>query len=361
MNYGPEMHTYRGKTIGVYGGKFLPFHKGHLACILEAQSHVDILFVVVGYDEEYDRQLCKGTKFDYVSPRIRERWITEELKNFKNIRVLSQYERRSDNYMNDDSIHISYQELLNRIGGRIDKVFSSEHEYTGYFKKYLPMAEHVILNPERSQFNISATEIREKGVYEMWEYLPQAVRDTYVKRVSICGIESVGKSHNAKMAAKLFNTTYISEYGRDFYDEINGFSDISLPSDYEDIAVGHVYLMNQKSKGANKVAIIDTDLCYTHYFNHLEGNANNPVITSLIDTGAEKIDLYLFIEPYNEHELDGTRSPVTDHERLQRNKMLKDIYMHHIDSNKFVVIDQPNRVNRFKTIVSEINKLMSIK
>lgn len=38
MNYGVEISSYKGQKIGLYSGKFLPFHKAHLKCIMQAQS-----------------------------------------------------------------------------------------------------------------------------------------------------------------------------------------------------------------------------------------------------------------------------------------------------------------------------------
>lgn len=356
MNFGPQISSYEGKTIGLYGGKFLPFHRGHLKCILEAQSLVDVLFVVIGFDEEYEKELCKDAAFGYVTPKQRERWITEELRDFKNIRVLSQYERRSDDYMNDPAVTESYQELLGKIGGRVDKVFSSETEYTPYFEKQLPGAEHVVLDEGREFFNVSATKIRAMGVHKAWHYLPDSVRSHYVKRVCLCGIESVGKSHNARMAAKLFRTTYISEYGRDYYEILNGYEDLSDPNDYNEIAAGHIYLLNQQTKHSNQVALMDTDLIYTQYFNRLEGIPDNPIIDSVIRSGSEKIDLYIYIEPHNGHELDGTRRPIDDEGRIQRNQMLKDMYAEY--GKELVIIDEVDRNKRFHKIVLAIQELI---
>lgn len=356
MNYGVQVNEYEGKKIGFYGGKFLPFHVGHLHCILKAQSMVDILFVVVGYDEIYDEKICEGTEFEHVSHRVRERWITKELKEFANIRVLSQYEKRSDDYMNNPAIEQSYKELLEQIGGKVDIVFSSEQQYDDYFEKYLPGVEHVVIDEERMYRPISATQIRCDGVYAHWNSLPRAVREYYTKRVAICGIESVGKSHLVKMLAKHFDTNYVGEYGRAYYDEINGFQDISQPKDYIDIAVGHCHLMNEASKQANKLLFVDTDLSATQFFHYLENERFNTVIDELIKSKTEGIAKYIYIEPHNFHELDGTRRHVTDEERNSKNNLLKAIYENY--GIELVIVDEEDRNKRFEKCVEAIVEMI---
>lgn len=360
MNFGPPISTYSDKVVGYYGLKALPFHTGHLNCIFKAAAQVDVLFVSIGYDDQWDKKLCEGTKFPWVPANVRERWVTAAVQGFDNVRVISNYERRFDDYMSDkyaDSIHTDTRALLSKMGGRVDKVFSSENEYEPYFRKYFPGAEHVLIDANRYELPISATEIRNKGVYQMWEYLPRAVQNHFVKRVALVGVESVGKSTISKMLAEHYNTVLVPEYGRLFYEDIGGFENIDTSQDYVDIAAGHVHNLNMAQKHANKIMIVDTDITYTRYFHTLSfGNSRNHALEAMEKAQADKIDLYLFLMPYNQHVLDGTRLPVEIAERKKRNKQLRMMYTEH--GRNIVDIDEPTRLNRLTACIEHIDEIL---
>ena len=168
------------KTVGVYGGKFYPFHRGHLSFILKAATMVDILYVVVQHDEKYERSLLtEGSEFQWITPETREDWIRETLESHSNIRVLSSYEHRSEAHMDDPLIETGYIELIEAVGGRIDVIFSNTHDYDDYFAKYLPESKHVVFYEARDIIDISATQIRNEGVVKNWEFLPPAVQKYY--------------------------------------------------------------------------------------------------------------------------------------------------------------------------------------
>lgn len=78
-------------NIGFYGGKFLPFHQGHLHCILRAASQCKKLYVVLMYNGREELEIMKDeTRFGnkYLTPHIRELAIRRELKDFPNIEVI---------------------------------------------------------------------------------------------------------------------------------------------------------------------------------------------------------------------------------------------------------------------------------
>lgn len=360
MDYGPEVSEYAGKRVGVYGGKFYPFHRGHLSFILKAQSMVDVLFVAVQFDEGFERALiADGSEFTWVDPRVREGWIAETLKPFPNIRVLSQFEHRSDQFMDDPLLVGTYRELLEMVGGHVDVIFSNTHEYDDYFARYLPDSEHVVFYEERSVFQISATQIRDEGVYKHWGQLPATVQSFYRKRVAVCGIESSGKSHISNMLAAQFNTVAVPEWGRLFYDRRNAYSSVDDPADYVDIAAGHVHLLNEAHREASQpVLFSDTDMIYTQFFHELSYGRKHPVLDAMIRAKADKIDAWLWLEPHEDHELDGTRLVVSDTARQRNRDHLFGLYEEY--GVKLVVVDEPDRDMRYQKAVEAVNKLFMI-
>lgn len=72
-----------------------------------------------------------------MEPRIRERWLVETFKDYPNVRVFSQYEHRSDDYMHDPLIAETYRELRETVG-HLDVIFSNTHDYDDYFENGCP-------------------------------------------------------------------------------------------------------------------------------------------------------------------------------------------------------------------------------
>lgn len=350
MDNGVPITEYADKRIGVYGGKFFPFHKGHVSFVEEAAKLVDVLFVVLQYDEEYEKLLAEGTKFIPVEPRIRERWMVETFKDFANIRVFSQYEHRSDEHMNDPLIGETYRELVETVG-HIDVIFSNTHDYNEYFEKWLPGVEHIILLEDRGIINISATDIREKGVYECWNYLPEAVQKYYTKRIAFCGWESAGKSYASEKIAERFNTNFLPEYGRTFYvDEIGGFDGIDLPEDYINIMAGHLFALHNSF--GNKFICMDTDMIYTQFFYWKQTGLLHPVLDAAIKSNIESIDTYFFLEPRNAFADDGSRFRVDEVERQQISDDLKQMYQNY--GKNLVIVDFVDGAERLDYVESYI-------
>ena len=352
LNLGPNISSYKGKTIGLYGGKFLPFHKGHLNCIEKASKQCDILFVVVSYDDEWDKKLCENTKFEWICPLIRERWISEAVLHNQNIRVLRHYEKRTDDYMNDQEVLNSNELLREKLGGKIDFLFSSEPEYGPYFEKFQRFSKHIILDSKRKSINISGTEIRKNGVYTMLDYLPDSVKKYYVKRVCIVGSESTGKTTLIKKLSDIYNTNFTHEYGRTFYEEIGSCHDIVLKNDLKDIAIGHNHIINLAAQKSNKVLFVDTDNIYTQFFSWEQFGEYDSFIDLLIKENTDKIDLYIYLNQVVSHEQDGMREQKSQMQNKLDDAKLYEMYT--VDYGKQVVRVDPNDL---KEITSLINQL----
>ncbi len=308
------------KKVGFYGGKFLPLHQGHVYAIIKASAMVDELYVVLSHSEKRDRELCVESKFPYIPSRIRIRWLSQLTKDMKNVKVIEVEDYDGDADYNWEEGSVKIKEKIDR---NIDVVFSSEKGYDPIFQELYPEATHILVDEKREHVPISATEIREKGVFQYWDYIPEVAKPYFVKKVVILGTESCGKSTLTRNLALMYNTTYVSEYGRDICEELGGCDGIMVDEDYPLIAYGHKLKEYEASKKANKIVFIDTEAAVTQFYSELYNRKTQRVLAEI--ARLQQYDLCLFLEPDVEWVDDGLRVHGEQQIREENNQRLKEL------------------------------------
>lgn len=337
-----------GKTVGMYGGKFLPLHMGHVYMMTKASTMVDELHIIVSYDEEYEKKLCKqGGKIKHIPYNVRVRWWRQLTKDLPHVKVHAVEEEQSGEF--EDWKHGS-EGIKKAIGKPITHIFSSEPSYDEFFKKLYPYAKHVVIDPRRSKYNVSATAIRHEGVIKHWDMLPNVVKPHFVKKVVVVGTESCGKSTLVKNLANLYNTNYVEEFGRTFYERL-GDPD-TLVEDYPHIAFEHKYHEKKQLENANKVIFIDTEAIVTQYYSLLYNEYFNPVVDSV--ASIQDYDLWIYLEPDVAWVYDGMRKHGEQDVRQRNNDMLKKLLKDYGIEYETVSGSYEERLNKVIELVDNI-------
>jgi HTH-type transcriptional regulator, transcriptional repressor of NAD biosynthesis genes len=336
-------------SVGFIGGKFLPLHLGHVYAIVQASSVVDELYVVLSHSETRDKELCEGTKMEYIPPQIRLRWLSQLTKDMPHVKVIAIEDDQDNDHYNWAE---GAQHIKKAIGKPITTVFSSEWEYNDIFKELYPDSKHVLIDPTRSRVNISATAIRKEGVFQHWAFIPDFVKPYFVKKVVLVGTESCGKSTLTRNLAKIYNTTYVEEYGRLVCEEIGGCEGIIQKEDYLKIAYGHKLEEIKAIERANKLVFIDTEAIVTQYYSNLYNNEHQTILDEI--ASLQEYDLWLYLEPDVKWVNDGLRAHGEEEVRDKNNQDLKRLlYKHNIDYK----ILSGDYESRLKGAMGEIEKL----
>lgn len=148
---------------GMYGGKFLPFHKGHNFCVQVAARECERVFVILfwgGADEEI---ICKNNPELWLSVEERTRQLYKICKNAeKYTEIIPALIDLRGLRLPDGSEDWDAETPLVRdlLGYPLDAVYSSEESYGEYFSRAYPEAVHRLVDARRINFPISGTEIR---------------------------------------------------------------------------------------------------------------------------------------------------------------------------------------------------------
>ncbi len=149
-------------AVGMYGGKFLPYHRGHFYCLEVASRMCDQVWQVLtagGVEEEaFLRSATPEERIRY-SPQERLRRMREagnRLGNVKTVLLDISGCRMPDGQEDWDA----ETPLMLQLCGRFDAVFGSEPSYAAYFSRAYPWAEYVLVDPNRVRFPVSGTAIR---------------------------------------------------------------------------------------------------------------------------------------------------------------------------------------------------------
>lgn len=148
---------------GMYGGKFLPFHKGHKFCIDYARKICERLTVIlfINGDDELDVSASEtviNKKELKIESRINE--VRKYIKQFDNVDLLVFDCQKIYETLPTVPHWDAETPFVQACIYDLDAVFSSEPHYGDYFARAYPYATHILVDPPRINVPISATKIR---------------------------------------------------------------------------------------------------------------------------------------------------------------------------------------------------------
>ena len=275
---------------GMLFGKFMPLHKGHIELIEFALQRCEYLYVV----------LCYTSKEPIAGP-LRAKWLNKLLEQKSNVSlIIYQYDETNlpNTSVSSRDASERWANAFKTILPAIDVLFTSEI-YGNYLSEFMQI-HHVPFDYDRVRVPVSATMIRENP-FRYWDYIADTAKPWFVKKVSVVGTESTGKSILAKSLAETFSTVFVPEMARSIVEKT---SECTI-SDLYKIAESQAKAIETALLSANKLLFVDTDLATTRsYARFLFGEE---LTVKKWITEVNKFDLHLFLEPDCEYVQDGTR------------------------------------------------------
>ncbi|HEX5793741.1 MAG TPA: multifunctional transcriptional regulator/nicotinamide-nucleotide adenylyltransferase/ribosylnicotinamide kinase NadR [Rheinheimera sp.] len=340
--------------VGVFPGKFLPPHRGHITAILRAHALCDKLYVVVSERTQEDGELCQSAGISYISGVLRQRWLSQELQGL-GIAVLLQNDDASAPFPQGWADYA--RALKQTVPEPFSVIFGGEESYRQGHKQNFPGIDYQVLDPQRTQWPISGTEIRNHP-YLHWDYIAGAARPFFARKVLITGPESCGKTTLTRKLAKVYCTSWSEELGRDYQqDVVGGNGDLFDLEDFNRIA--HLqYEQDLKAlRTANKVCFFDTDAVVTAFFSQIFLGGVAGRIESFIDPA--KYDLVIALKPTVPWIADGMRELGEQANREQNFARLMTLYRNYgFDVSKFCVVEAPDYYQRLEACISAVDQLL---
>jgi NadR type nicotinamide-nucleotide adenylyltransferase len=265
-------------TLGFVVGKFYPPHKGHKHLIDTARRQVDRLVVLLPH---HVSQTIPG--------ELRKAWL-EEIHPDCEIHLVP------DELENDPHEWAAF--TLAHLGRAPDVVFSSEY-YGEPFAAAMG-SRHVAVDAARAVVPCSGTLIR-RAPLDHLHFLEPCVRAYYVRRVVLIGAESTGKTTLAQKLAAEYETQWVAEYGREYWEKkVAGLPmDGPLPAftdeEFVTIAAEQQRREDAAARMANRVLLCDTNAFATGTWCERYQGHRHPAVDAI--GACDRAHLYLLTEP----------------------------------------------------------------
>ena len=267
-------------------GKFMPPHAGHLYLCDFGRAYVGQLTILV----------C-SLPDDPIPGALRHAWMKELCPSARVVHCEEVLPQQPED--DPENFWPIWRDVVKRYHPEpIDVVFASEPY--GHRLAAEAGARFVPVDEARTAFPVSSTAIR-NDPYTNWRFIPGPVRPYYLKRVTLFGAESTGKTTLAAQLARHFDTVVAPEFGR-FHTEAFG-ADATSPEDMRQIVMGHLAGVAAASLRANRVLIEDTDPVLTAIWSDTLAGSRDP----WFDAWRNYPDLYLFCDIDLPWVDDGTR------------------------------------------------------
>lgn len=168
------------ETTGLFVGKFLPPHLGHLDAIKKAKQNCTHLIIIVCFEPLRTQRLCDEMGVEFISLEQRAKWIKDAI-NDPEVEFLTLDETGITSWPE------GWEEWSKRVkkvlGNRkIDCIFGNERKYVEGYKKWFKESEYIMLDPDRKTVKISASQIR-KNLKKYFDYLIEPAQPFFKKYI----------------------------------------------------------------------------------------------------------------------------------------------------------------------------------
>ena len=307
---------------GVYFGRFLPPHRGHLYQIIEASTQCEKLIVVISDNARQTEQICRSAGMRTVTYQLRKQWFSQQVQDMAHIEVRVLDESDIPEY--PDGWPQWAQRMRETVPEGIDAFFVGDRDYDAALQAHFPESRIQLFDPSRSRYPISASAIR-ADILNNWHYILGPARPFFAKKVLIAGTESCGKTTLTKCLAKLCNTSWSEEVGRYYAAQyLGGDETIYTDEDFSRMAYLQAEQDYQALRSANKVCFFDTDAVVTDYYSELYMGHRNRMVEAFIDP--DKYDVLIYLTPDVRWVADGQRLNGSQDRREKLNTALMDMY-----------------------------------
>jgi HTH-type transcriptional regulator, transcriptional repressor of NAD biosynthesis genes len=279
--------------IGVFAGKFMPPHRGHLSAIINSATQCETLYVVVSDNVFQTKRLCKESNLPTMYGLMRTKWLSQELQGFDHIKVLFLDESDIPEYpLGWSKWSARLKEL---IPAKIDVLFGGDPEYKKVNDIWFPQSDYILFDYSRERYPISATLVR-NDPFKYWDYILGSARPFFTKKILITGTESAGKTTTTKYLAKIFHTSWSEEVGRYYSNRYLGNNEsVFVVEDFGRIAYLQYEADMDALHKANKIVFYDSDAVATQYYANLYLHEESRMVESFIDP--KRYDITLMFTP----------------------------------------------------------------
>ena len=289
-------------TRGLVLGKFAPLHRGHQLLIETALSSVDQLVALV----------YPAPDLTDVPLGVRAGWIR---RLYPGVEVIEGTDGPTAAGRDPAIMRLQEDYIRRAVPGRVTHFFSGEW-YGAHVSAALG-AENVLVDPERRRVSVSGSLVRADPFRHRGLVHPLVYRDL-IRKVVFLGAESTGKTTLARRMAEIFDTRWMPEYGREFWEAHRGPDGKLTLEQLVDLAQEHLRQEEALLLESNRVLFVDTNALTTEAFSrHYHGDAH-PELAALARQAEKRYDLVFVCGDDLPYVDDGTRSGADHRRRFQR-------------------------------------------
>ena len=261
----------RGLTLG----KYAPLHKGHQHVIETASSEMDEVIVVI-----YD-----APETTSIPLNIRANWLR---KLYPQIKVIEAWDGPTEVGEKPEIKQMHEDYVINKLKIQGITHFYSSEFYGEHMSRALGAINRLV-DPSRQVIPVSGTDIRENS-FNYREYIHPIVYRDLITNIAFLGAPSTGKTTIAERMAKEYETVWMPEYGREYWEKNQIGRRLSLEQ-LAEIAERHLEYEEKLLYRANLYLFTDTNAITTFMFSQYYHQTALPKLVELANLASSRYDI----------------------------------------------------------------------